>query len=159
MTLENFFKTLPRLKQINIAYSLLKSALPIWSEFAENNKLEYKDSVVGLKHTVNKDIIKNVLSLAEKISEANQYVYDKETITFKKTFTEPIVALQDGDWELPDAVLLTFYSAYNLMTALTEPEENTFHEPSIYISVNNAIEALEITQKLSSEEIKRILYS
>jgi len=84
----------------------------------------------------------------------------KKDILFKlrERFDDPIVALQDRDWKLPDEVQKTFYSVFNLLEACLGNLESSFGELTIYISINQAVDALDISKIVTPEEIKDMLY-
>jgi hypothetical protein len=72
-------------------------------------------------------------------------------------FDDPIIALQDTDWELPNEVQKTFYAVYNLIDTLMGKKKTVFEESSIYVSINQAIDALETSKTLTFDEINKIL--
>ena len=78
-----------------------------WDKFWKNNDVDmsYVDSVVGMRHEVDFEQLLNAY-LAVKNGHYDEKIY--------QGFLEPITALQDMDWELPDDVQMAYYSIYNL---------------------------------------------
>ena len=81
----------------------------------------------------------------------------RSLLKLRSEFDEPIVALQDGDWELPDVVVSTFYGVYNMIDALTGKEQTVFNESTIYVSVNQLADALDSSKTMGFNDINRIL--
>ncbi len=161
MSLQGLIENLPPENQFELAIQLAKCTLPIWKKFAVKNKLNYHDTIVGLKHAVDENLPEGTLIAIEIYLTAKklQYNFDnKEEIwQLYKQFEDPIVALQDDDWELPDDVLKTFYAIYNLLKATIGIKKTTFDENVVYVSINQSVEALEISGLLTVEEIDGII--
>jgi hypothetical protein len=161
MTLQEFCDSLPKDKQITLAVTLTKQILPIWDEYAEGNILTYRDTVVGLTHTVPKQL------LADSIKEVEIYLSTQKLLRKLKNnskllklysyFGDPIVALWDSDWELPEPVQKIFYSVYNLLGSIVDKNKISSEETKIYVSINQAIDAIETSGRLSEDQIKEIL--
>ena len=151
MTLQEFCDSLPEKKQIELALRFVKIALPIWEEFAKKSKLKYIDSVVGLSHKVDSELLKRTIQKIENNADISELknIYDE--------FTDPIVSLQDSDWELPRKVELTFYSVHNLLSGLTQEGNTVFNESYFYVSVNQAIDAITKAKILTRDKIKSII--
>lgn len=163
MTLQEYMDSLPKDQQFKVAIKLTKLVLPIWEEYAENNKTSYSDTVVGLTHSVNKNLLRYTVHSVEKYVETTfllkPMIKNTELIVLKNNFSDPIVALQDLEWELPHPVLMAFYSIHNLLDAALGKEKTVFDESTIYVTVNQAIDALESSTLLTTEEIKTLLYN
>lgn len=159
MTLHKFTNSLSRDKKFRLAIELSKKALPIWDNFAKKGELSYRDSVVGLEHTVDKNFLKDAIEAAEQKLNQDKSLAGMEdkAIIINKQFIEPIVALQDSDWDLPDEALKTFYAVYNLIEAINEKEETVFSDSTIFVSINQSVDALDSTRTLSTNEINNIL--
>lgn len=157
MDLDEYCKRLPKEKLFNLAISLCEKTLPIWDAYSVNNKLSYRDSVVGLLHEVNTDILSKSISSCRKCPFENT-PNKLELQNLLKEFEDPIVALQDLDWELPSAVKLTFYAVYNLLEGIQKPI-TVFDELTQYVSVNQAVNALEESGLMNFEQIRMIIYS
>ena len=72
-------------------------------------------------------------------------------------FIEPIVALQDGDWELPDAVKLIFYAHSNLIEHLSGHVLFLDGETALYVTVNQAIDAIETSGRMTMPQLREEL--
>jgi hypothetical protein len=161
MTLHKFTNSLSKDKKFHLAIELLKHAIPIWESYTVGNKITYRDSVAGLKHTVEIDLLRDTIEAIEQKLKSDVQIFqsDWKIKNLHTQFIDPIVAIQDDDWQLPDAVLKTFYSVYNLIEAFTENEETVFGDSTIYVSINQAIDALESSRIITMEEINNILNS
>jgi hypothetical protein len=159
MSLQKFIESLSEENQFRLAIKLAKRALPIWNKFADKTELSYRDSVAGLKHTVDKSLLKDALESVENYLKNKRSDFSEEETNLYKKFIDPIVALQDDDWELPDEVLKTFYSVYILIEALIDNEKPVFGNSSLYVSINHSIDALVYSKTLSTDEINGILDS
>ena len=85
------------------------------------------------------------------------YEDKKKLFDLNNQFLDPIIAIEDDDWKLPDDVLKIFYAVYNLIEAFSGRDKTVFGDSSIYISINQAIDSLETSKTLTEEEIKEIL--
>ena len=158
MILQEFTDSLAKDKQFKLAIKLTKLAIPIWDNYTDKNDLCYRDNVVGMYHTVDRKLLLNTINAVEEYLKLNKLkkLFDRKSklIELSKQFDDPIVALQDCDWELPNEVLKTFYSVRNLLDTLLGKEQTVFNERTIYVSINQAIDALEKSQTMTIEEIK-----
>ncbi len=161
MTLREYCDTLPEGKQIAMALMLTRHLLPAWSEYAEHHTLSYRDTVAGLTHTVPRQL------LGDSICEIEVYLSSPRLLRMIKrkdkllklysSFSDPVIALQDTDWELPPALERSFYSVYNLLGVVTGKKKTVFGDPAVYVSINQAIEALDTGKILSEAQIKKII--
>ena len=108
MSLQKYIESLSKEKQFSLAIKLAKFALPIWDKFADKNELSYRDSIAGIKHTVDKNLLNDTIVSAENYLRSNKLDFNEGETDLYKKFIDPIVALQDDDWDLPDEVLKTF---------------------------------------------------
>jgi hypothetical protein len=153
MTLEEYCKSLPKDELFTLAITLCEKALPIWTSYASLNKLTYTDTVVGMLHEVKSDLLDDTISYCQSNSfEKNQLN------SLLNEFTDPIVALQDSDWELPSPVEKIFYAVYNLLCGIQKPI-TVFDESTLYVSANQAVNALDESGLMSFEQIRMIIYS
>ena len=161
MTLQKYIDSLPKNGQFKVAIRLTKLALPIWENYADENPLTYRDTVFGLTHTIDKKILKVTIDAVETYFNSNKIkkiIGAKNELTeIRKQFDDPIVALQDTDWILPDEVQKTFYAVYNLIDSLLGKANTIFDESKIYVSVNQVADALETSKTLTFEDINKIL--
>ena len=162
MTLEEHIGNLPKNKRCDIAVRLTRLALPIWDKYAEKNELTYRDTVVGLQHSVNRALLKNTIDAVEKYISTNfigkALIKNTALLSLSRQFSDPIVALQDLDWKLPYEVERTFYSVYNLLDSTLGKEKTAFYEKTIYVTINQAIDALSSSNLMNEKEIREILY-
>ena len=162
MTLEQHIERLPKDKQFDIAIRLAKLVLPIWDKYAEKNEMTYRDTVVGLQHSVDIALLKNTIDAVEKYLSASNInkVIIKNTVLLSlcKQFSDPIVALKDLDWELPNEIERSLYAVYNLLNYTLGNEKTVLNAATIYVSINQAIDVLENAKIMSQEEIMQILY-
>jgi hypothetical protein len=162
MTLEEHIDNLPKDKQLDIAIRLTRLTLPIWDKYANKNELIYRDTVVGLQHSVDISLLKNTIDAVEKYISTNKInkaiIKNIDLLKFSRQFSDPLVALQDLDWELPNEVERTFYAVHNLLDSALGIEKTIFNEATIYVTINQAIEALESSKLLTEKEIREILY-
>jgi hypothetical protein len=159
MTLQKYTDSLSKEKQFNLAIKLTKLALPIWEHYVGYKKHRYRDSVVGLKHSVNRELLKDSIESAEfffNSDHQNSELREKLLLLYAQ-FEDPVIAIQDDDWKLPDNVLNTFYSVYNLLEAMLVIDRSTLDDSAISVSINQAIDALESSKTLTSDEINGIL--
>ncbi|MEE9349190.1 MAG: hypothetical protein V3U80_04020 [Flavobacteriaceae bacterium] len=152
MTLKNYIENLTKKNQIEIALKLISIALPIWTKFAINNKLSYTESVTGTHQTIKGNLLEKALqTVNQEFKNPNSKQNDLKILF--DTFTEPITAIQDNDWDLPKEVSLVFYAIYNLLIAIKD------HELSLHISINQACDAILKAELLSSKALKELLYN
>ncbi len=161
MTLQEYTDSLPKDKQFDLALRLIKLSLPVWNSYAEKNKLSYRDTVVGLTHSVDKKLLQNAIDTVGEYLHLNKLKKfidgKKELLELRRQFDDPIVALQDTDWELPDEVQKIFYAVYNLIDTLVGKEQTVFGDSTIYVSINQVLNALQTSKMLTVDEIKVIL--
>ena len=162
MTLKEHIDNLPTDKQFDIAIRLTRLTLPIWDNYVYNNELTYRDTVVGLQHSVERTLLKNTIDIVEKYILTNRInkaiIKNFDLLTFSRQFSDPIIALQDTDWEPPYEVERTFYAVHNLLDAALDKEKTVFNETTIYVTINQAIDALSSSKLLTETEIREILY-
>ena len=162
MTLEEHIENLQKDMQFDIAIRLTKLSLPIWDKYADKNELTYRDTVVGLHHSVDRALLKNTIDAVEKYISTNMInkviIKNTDLLSLSRQFSDPIVALQDIDWELPNEVEKTFYAVHNLLDAALGKEMTAFNESTIYVTINQAIDALNNSKTLTEKEIRKVLY-
>ena len=162
MTLQEYIDSLPKDEQFQLAIKLTRLSFPVWSNYADRNKLTYRDSVVGMTHIVDRNLLQRSVDIAEEYVSSG--VIKKNIIGKNKLseiymeFREPVVGLQDTDWELPEEVLNVFYATYNIVRAVLGQKIVGSDEPCIYISISQAINALEESKTLTLDEIRIKIY-
>lgn len=161
MTLQEFCNSLSKKKQIELAIVLIEKALPLWNQFAEQNELKYIDSVVGMNHQVPKKLIPDTINEIKKYATGSSFMrlFKSKTklVKMRTYYDDPVIAMQDFDWELPYCIERIFYSTYNLLETILGKEYASFNERTIFVAINQAIDALDTGKVLSEKEIKEIL--
>ena len=148
MSLQNQLAALPLDQQIRVALHFARLALPIWEKYAATpSQLEYVDSVVGMSHVVDPELLRKSLTAVE------HEALPEKINALHKLFLDPVVSLQDWDWELPYAVERIFYAVYNLLKAVMGEEKSMLGESLTYVSVNQAVDALLKAKVLDREGI------
>ena len=93
MTLEEHIDNLPRDKQFDIAIRLTRLILPIWNNYADKNELAYRDTVVGLLHSLDRTLLKNTIDAVEKYILTNRInkviIKNLDLLTFSRQFSDP----------------------------------------------------------------------
>ena len=153
MSLKEFIELLDEQRQYKLAIGLLEKALPVWDNYAGSNKLEYIDSVVGMYHLVEEDILSRTLAVI-KSELANPRTRLRQIEELREEFSDPIVALQDLDWELPYPVEKTFYAVQNLLDKLSGEDITVFGEPLIYVVISQVVDSLIEAKIMTNEEIR-----
>ena len=158
-TLESYCNSLSDNRKLELNIQLIKIALPVWNNYTEKHKLTYRDSVTRSKHNVDKNLLAEVIKVADEISnkpdEPINAGVEKRIKSLCNNFIDPIVALQDDDWKLPEPAEKIFYSAYNLLNAITSV--NIERANYYFISINQVIEIIDSEKILNEEEIKSIM--
>ncbi|MFW5871847.1 MAG: hypothetical protein ACOCUT_01950, partial [bacterium] len=127
MTLKEFIETLDKQTQYDLALTLTERTLIIWDNYAKENKLEYVDTVVGMHHIVDKDILSRTLKTIRH-ELTNPGTQQKQINKLRDEYDDPIIAMQDLDWELPYPVEKTFYATRNLLDKINGQETTVFDE-------------------------------
>lgn len=93
-------------------------ALVVWLTYALRTRLAYTDTVVGLRHLVDVELPARALDDVRRRHDA------PDAAATQHAYVEPIVALQDEDWELPSERLEhAYYAIYNLHRLTFEPDD------------------------------------
>ncbi len=156
MDLKELVASLEQRNQYALAIDLIERTLPIWDDYASHFKLEYTDSVVGMHHIVKSDLLKRTLKLTKTKHYVPSYSLSEIKLLLEE-FSDPIVSIQDCDWDLPYAVEKTFFAFNNLLDYMAGKVTTVFDEPTIYIVINQSIDALVSANLFSYEEINEIL--
>jgi hypothetical protein len=155
MTLKKNTTALTEQNQLRLTLDLLEKALPIWEDYAVSNKTEYRDSVTGMHHVVRKDLLNRALE-AVKEEFVNPESRRREIDQLKEEFSDPIVAMQDFDWELPYPVERVFYALWNLFDTVIGQNRRLFDNSQVHIAVNQVVDALVAAKVLSESEIHAV---
>jgi len=161
MTLQKGTESLPTEKQFELALQLAKHSLSIWKKFVVKHKLSYRDTIIGLNHFVDKNLLEGTLVAVEiylaGIAIKKEFNDQDELLELYKQFEDPMVALQDDDWVLPNEVHKTFYAVYNLLHATLGIKKTNFKLNAVYFSINQFIDALISSGLLTLEEINLMI--
>ncbi|MFJ4654819.1 hypothetical protein ACIP5Y_26395 [Nocardia sp. NPDC088792] len=86
--------------------SLCEDALASWIDYVQKKpaSLRYRDSVVGMRHTVDSTLPADALHCARA---------GVDLAEIGNRYLEPITALQDGDLSFPDPIEYAYYAVYN----------------------------------------------
>ncbi len=119
---------------------LCSEALNVWARFsAQEDKLTYADSVVGLVHEVDFQLP------IDAFRAAFTWCSEDKSDAIAQRYLEPISALQDSDLEFPEPVLMGYYAIYNAFCKYAR-QENTddwlIVNQALATDVNNAREML-----------------
>jgi hypothetical protein len=160
-TLEELMQGLPIRRQLEAAVHFAALGLPIWEEFAAQDALTYIDGVVGVQHTISATLPARVHAIAQRHLAGDPSLDSEEgqaTLkVLKHEFIEPIVALQDDDWDLPEPVKLIFYAHSNLLEHLSGAVESVFGESLLYVTVNQAVDGIEKSGKMTMAQLREVL--
>lgn len=158
MNLEEYINSLPQKQQYQLAIRFIEFTLPIWEKYAQQEgSCLYMDSIVGMEHLVDKALLQDTTQRVKYLLDNPHSSTDSTLSNLYNQFSDPIVALQDWDWELPNDVQKTFYAVYNLVEAFIGQERSVFNELTIYVSINQAIDAILTAKIMNWDEINQIL--
>lgn len=161
MTLSEFINSLNRKNQIELGIELIEIGLPIWEKYNVKNRIEYTDSVVGMYHKIDKELIEKSIRILKKTNGKNNILTDKINRIRMKTLydeiREPVVAREDDDFEIPKEVELILFSTSNLIDYVMGRKTNSLNENLAYISINQSIDAITQSGILNFDEIRMIL--
>ena len=111
---EEFSALDPSQKRI-VHFLLCEHALARWMAFAgSNGDITYTETVCGTEQTIDALVPRDALKCAKQ---------SRDVANVEERYWEPIVALQDDDLHLPDAIEYAFYSLYNLFRKYTGIED------------------------------------
>src|SRR5690606_31700188 len=98
-------------QRFGFTLKLIELMLPLWDQYAaEKYSLYYIDSVVGMHHKVKADLINRTFEIGKKSLMEDLKV--PELIALSDDYGDPIVAIQDMDWEIPREIEWLFYASY-----------------------------------------------
>ncbi len=157
-TLQELINGLPQQGQVAMAVHFAELAMPIWTRFAEKDDRSYVDGVVGLRHVISATLPQEALAIMKaELSQPGHCRSETGAAALKALsheFVEPIVALQDDDWELPEPVRLVFFAHSNLLEYLNGKTIFYGGESALYVVVNQTIDALEKSGIMDTPQIK-----
>ena len=161
MPLSELINSFEKKDRIEIAIELIEIGLPIWKNYNLQNRIEYTDSVVGMYHKINKNLIEKSIKLLKNINRQNNFMADKinelKIKSLHDEIREPVVAREDDDYEIPIEVELILYSTSNLIQYVMGKSYSWLNENLAYISINQSIDAITKSGILNSDEIRNII--
>jgi len=161
MTLTELVNNLEKKAQIELAIELIEIGLPIWENYNSENPIEYNDSVVGMYHKIDKNLIAKSIKLLKKINGWNNFlakkINNRKIKILHDEIREPVVARQDDDFEIPIDVELILFSTANLIEFVMGKRISAFDENMAYVSINQSIDAITKNGILKYEYINEIL--
>jgi hypothetical protein len=155
MNLQEFCKYISAVKEFNMAIKFAFIALPVWDNYCKNNSPCYTDSITGLIHKVDSNLLINTLN--ESLAYFSDAEKSNRLSELYKNFDDPVIALQDMDWDLPDEVERIFYSVYNIARGLLSEVDNENDQLIFYVAINQAIDVIESEGILTERQIRDIL--
>lgn len=164
MTLEEIIASLPELAKVELAVHLLEIGLPIWEHFVQKptTELTYYSFLIGME-TVDPNIIKRSTLIAKQwVSPQSSDAQEQLETTLKKliaNFEDHLLGMKDWELEMDRHPQLIFYAASNLLSYINGEEITIYKESSIYVAVNQTIDAILRTNLQSQNEIDAILRS
>lgn len=160
VSLETRVERMGDVKSIGTALRLLRMALPIWNEFAGGRTVRYRDSVVGMEHTISVDFLERSVEAMEH-HQTNPWIFRlfqrSRLLRSMSTFDDAVVSLQDLDMEWPEPVSLTFYATHNLMHHIIIGSPTASGHSHVYVSINQSIDALERSGLANTNDIRSFL--
>lgn len=161
MSLTELVNSLEKKTQIELAIELIEIGLPIWENYNSENRIEYTDSVVGMYHKVNKNLVEKSIKLLKKINSQNNFLTNKinalKIKSLHNEIREPVVAREDDDFEIPIEVELILYSTSNLIEYVMGKTHSSLNENLAYISINQSIDAITKSKIKTFDQINEIL--
>ena len=156
MDLKEYCSSLTKDKLSELAIRLCDRAYPIWSNYCDPGELSYQDTIVGISHTIEKNILSDALELCHHL-QTDRNLFKNQKDAMLERFLEPITALQDADWVLPYPVERVFYAIYNLVDGFKQ-KVSVFGELVHYLSVNQAVDAIYKAGLMTPGELKKLIY-
>lgn len=156
MSLEDYTKTLDFNQQFELFLVLSQHIIPEWDKFStEKSNLWYSDSVVGLTHHIRPEIVNDILDL---IVQRLQFPKLLDKIKeLRREIAEPIVALQDDDWDIPEHIKLFFYACNSILDRFAGEKLTRFSEDQMYLAINQICDSI-LTAKIKNyAELNEIL--
>jgi hypothetical protein len=139
-----------------LAIKLCERSIPIWDKYASTNKLAYRDTVVGMYHEVRPQLLRDAILYCHK-KTLNHSLGKLSLKDLLNEFSDPIVSLEDLDWELPYPVERIFYAVHNLLEGIQKPI-TIFNESCQYVSINQAVDALQESGLMDMVQIRNTIY-
>lgn len=162
MTLEEIVAALPEQVKVKLGIHFLEIGLPIWEKFAKESgdNLSYYAFMLGME-TVKPQIINSSIQLAKQwISPQSSSLQEELKPYLKKLvdrFSMHLLGIKDWELELDPHPKLIFYSALNLLDYINGKTSTFSNESTIYVSINQSIDAIVKAKLLTWDEVNGIL--
>ena len=93
----------------------MEHALARWKEHAESQgEIRYRETVCGTEHAVDARLPQDALTSVRS---------GQGIAAVAERYSEPIVAMQDGDLSFPDSIQFAYYAIYNFFRRYALQEE------------------------------------
>jgi hypothetical protein len=132
-------------EQLSALALACEPALAVWRDFAAEARPRYRDAIVYRSHPLDAKLP------ARALGEVQRRHACPEVAATLQAYVEPILSLQDGDWELPrgsERVEHAYYSIYLLHRLTFVPE--THVTPTLVL--NQAISATRRSERFDTFE-------
>jgi hypothetical protein len=163
MSLKRYIDSLPKRKQFEVAIKLARLAMPMWNEYVATTPYQkdgyvyYLNRALGGEHLISKDLLPRTVDSIEKYvhTDFNPVGYDAQKFNaLMNECLEGIHGLEwEQDWELEKPLKLLVFAVYNLLEAAMVNEQSISGESMIYVSVNQSVDALTASGRMTFEEV------
>ncbi|MBC7542734.1 MAG: hypothetical protein H7338_08385 [Candidatus Sericytochromatia bacterium] len=150
----DFLAGIPYAQRVRCCLAAAELALPVWEMGLHDQDLRYRDSVVGMGHVADRTLPGQALAYVRYCYEAGRFGRDEGIST---AYAEPIAALQDDGWSLPEPRLLAYYAAFNAYEMSWKPLRAGANQGAV--AVDQAISALALTGGDATPEAKAALFA
>ncbi len=167
MSLDRYINSLRKPDQFQVAIKLIRLAMPIWEEYviAEDQKeaeyIFYYGSAVGNKYHVHQQLLQRTVDEVEKYVYANfdPAAYGARKFeNLKEEWWSAIRGLEwEEDWYVKEEVKLLIFAVHNLLEAAMGKNQTTFKESFIYVTVNQSIDSLTCSKRMTLEEAQKYI--
>ncbi len=114
---------------------LVEHALAKWQVYVESRgEIRYRESVTGTEQTVDANLPGNALAAVQS---------GQRIAAVAEGYSEPIVAMQDGDLSFPESVTFAYYAIYNFFRRYAMQRE----EIDDWLLVNQAVSSEDDEEK------------
>lgn len=162
MSLERYVNSLPRRKQYEIAIKLDRLAMYLWENFVattdykRDNWVYYYGSAVGGEYLIDQNLLQRTVDEVEKYVNSDfaaaQYNEDKYATLYDEWWNAIRGLEWEEDWNVPAELKLLLFSIHNLLEATMGTEETVFKESTVYVSINQSIDALTSSGRMTMDE-------
>jgi hypothetical protein len=150
MSLEEQIACLEEPKRLQLAADLLELALPVWMNFTENPSSLFYYHALG-DGIVARNIIQRTINVAK--DGVDSVDRKKEIEKLFTEFIEPVLAIRDDYWILPEDVKLIVWAASNLVDKLAGESITRVGEDQLYLVINQEVDALTKANRITFDEV------